>query len=67
MLVTTRGRDDQYIWSNHGAFDAAFKASLHTALAELAIEPRPSFGELPEGAWAFPCHADKGRQAPALY
>ena len=59
MLITSRERDDQYIWGDHRTFDAAFKATLHAALTALTAEPRPSHGRLQEGAWAFPCPADE--------
>ena len=62
ILIASRERDDQYIWGDHRAFDAAFKATLHDALTALTAEPRPAHGRLQEGAWAFPCPADEAAQ-----
>jgi hypothetical protein len=53
-LETSRGPDDQFIWSRHDAFEQAFLDGLHGAVADLAAEVRPSFVRETPGAWPLP-------------
>jgi len=53
-LEATRGPDDEYVWSRHDAFGAAFLACFHAAVAPLVPEPRPAFECERPGAWPLP-------------
>lgn len=58
-LVAARGRDDEYIWADHGDFDKAFSGCLHRLLSELRVEPRKIAKRDNPGAWPYPLPGDE--------